>query len=293
MGSGLRRLRRAVGLRGPALAVLLLCLAGPIGSAAAPVGRPHRIVSLNTCADQYLIALADKDQVAALTQFARDPGMSFYSDRAKAYPITQGQAEAVLALRPDLVIASPYQDASLAAMLTGRVRFLDIGAAESFDEVVSQTRLIADAIGQHQRGEALVRSMQARVAAAGDRPLGGVAAHYQRGGYITGPGTLMDDLMGRAGLVNLARRLNGGALGQVSLEQIIYDRPDFLIFTEGESPTQDEGSLSLEHPALNVAVPPARRLHIPAALTICGGPSYPAALELLQAEADRARAAPR
>src|ERR1700721_4359183 len=106
MGSRLRRLRRAVGRRGPALAVVLLSLIGPMGRAA---GRPQRIVSLNTCADQYLIALADKDQVAALTQFARDPGFSFYADRAKAYPVTQGQAEAVLALRPDLVITSPYQ----------------------------------------------------------------------------------------------------------------------------------------------------------------------------------------
>jgi len=264
---------------------------GPVGGEAA--GRPQHIVSLNTCADQYLIALADKDQVAALTQFARDPSFSFYALRAKAYPVTQGQAEAVLALHPDLVITSPYQGAGLLAMLKGRARFLDIGEADSFGDVVKQTRLIADAIGQHQRGEALVLSMEARVAAAGRRPLGGVAANYQRGGYITGPGTLMDDLMGRAGLTNLARRLNGGALGQVSLEQIVYDRPDFLIFTDGESPTPDEGSLSLEHPALNDAVPPARRLHVPASLTLCGGPSYPAALELLQAEADRARAARR
>ncbi len=282
-----------MGQGGAALALLLLSVSAPSASAAAPAGRPHRIVSLNACADQYLIALADKDQVAALTQYARDPGISFYSDKAKAYPFTKGQAEAVLALRPDLVIASPYQGASLLAMLKGRVRLLDIGSAESFEAVVKQTRLVADAIGQHPRGEALVRAMQGRVAAAGRRPLGGVAAHYQRGGYITGPGTLMDDLMTRAGLTNLARRLNGGALGQVSLEQIVYDRPDFLIFTDGETRGQDEGSLSLEHPALNDAVPPSRRLHIAAALTICGGPSYPAALEALQAEADRARAARR
>jgi len=262
--------------------------ANPVAGAAP--GRPHRIVSLNACADDYLIALADKSQVAALTRFARDPSFSVYADRAKAYPFTKGDAEAVLALHPDLVIASPYRRADALALLQGRAPILDLKSTDSFADVVDETRAVAAAIGQPARGETLIRAMQARVDAAGRLPAGGVAAHYQRGGFITGPGTLMDDLMTRAGLINLARR-KGGALGQMSLEQIVYAHPDFLIFTDGASAGQDEGSLSLDHPALARAIPPARRLHIPSAMTVCGGPSYPDALERLQAEARRAKAA--
>jgi iron complex transport system substrate-binding protein len=284
-----RRGFRRVGLA--ALASIIVVSASFVSAGAPP--QPHRIVSLNACADEYLMALADKRQIAALTQFARDPSLSYYADKARAYPYSQGQAEAVLALRPDLVIASPYRRADALALLKGRVRIVDLKPAKSFDDVISQTRLIAAAIGQPARGEALIRSMQARVAAAGRQPLHGIAAHYQRGGFITGPGSLMDDLMTRAGLINLARRLHGAALGQVSLEQIVYDRPDFLIFTDGAPADQDEGSLALDHPALARAVPPARRLHISAALTVCGGPSYPDAVERLQAEAVRARAASR
>ena len=273
-------------LRSACVAALALAL-GCAGTAfAAP--RPQRIVSLNACADQYLIALADKGQVTALTQFSRDPGLSFYADRARAWPISQGQAEAVLAMKPDLVITNPYRRANDLALLKGRVKLLDLKPAASFDDVVRQTRRVAAAIGQPARGEALVRDMQARVAAAGKRPLDGVAAQYQRGGYLTGPGTLMDDLMRRAGLTNLARRRQGTAIGRMSLEQIVYDRPDYLIVTDTGG--QDEGALALEHPALTRAVPEARRLHLPSALAVCGGPAYPAALERLQAEADRARA---
>lgn len=286
--------RRGRDFAAQAIGVALAALLGLASAGVAPAAgqsAPHRIVSLNACADQYLIALADKDQIAALTQFARDPSLSFYADRAGAYPTSQGQAEAVLALRPDLVIASPYRRAGDLGLLKGKVRILDLKPAESFDDVIRETRMIATAIGHPERGEALIASMRARVDAAGRRPLGGVAAHYERGGFITGPGSLMDDLMTRAGLVNLARRLNGGSIGRLSLEQIIYQRPDFLILTDAASIGQDEGSRSLEHPALERAVPPARQLHIPAALTVCGGPSYPAALERLQAEADRAQAA--
>jgi iron complex transport system substrate-binding protein len=295
MRSSLNRRCVRPGLRWAGAAVLALIAVISAHAAPPPAATPHRIVSLNACADEYLIALADKDQVTALTQFARDPSLSFYASRAAAYPYTQGQAEAVLALRPDLVIASPYRRAESLALLHGRVRILDLKPTHSFEEVVQETRAVAAAIGQRQRGEALIRSMQARVDAAGRRPLGGVAAHYQRGGFITGPGSLMDDLMTRAGLVNLARK-DHGVLGRMSLEQIVYARPDFLIFTdEAQSSrdrgSQDEGSLALEHPALARSVPEARRLHLPSALTVCGGPSYPAALEGLQAEADRARAA--
>ncbi|OBS50527.1 hypothetical protein A8B73_21335 [Methylosinus sp. 3S-1] len=249
---------------------------------------PSRIVSLNACADQYLIALADKSQIAALTHFSRDPSLSYYAEAAKDYPVTKGEVEAVLALRPGLVITNPYRRADDLALLKGKVEILSLKPANSFAEVVEETRRIAAAIGQSERGEALARAMQTRVAAAGQRPIGGIAAHYQRGGYLTGPGTLMDDLMSRAGLDNLARRLNGGKIGRLSLEEIIARRPDYLVVSNAGGEGQDQGELVLEHPALARAVPAARRLHVPAAFTVCGGPSYPDALERLQAEAARA-----
>ena len=54
-------------------------LAAPVLAATPPPTTPHRIVSLNACADGYLIALADKSQVATLTRYARDPMLSFYA----------------------------------------------------------------------------------------------------------------------------------------------------------------------------------------------------------------------
>jgi iron complex transport system substrate-binding protein len=268
--------------------------AAALGWAAAVSGpaaaRPERIVSFNACADGYLLALADRSQIAALTQFARDPAYSVNVAQARTYPYTKGQAEAVLALRPDLVIASPYRRAESLALLKGRARIVDLPPANSFDEIVQQTRMVAAAIGQSARGEALIKAMRARVDAAGRRPLGGVAAYYERGGILIGTGSLMDDLMTRAGLINLARKLHKGALGRLSLEGIVYARPDYLILGNEAGRGQDEGGQMLDHPALTRAVPLSRRLHIPSALTACGGPAYPDALERLQAEADRVRA---
>jgi iron complex transport system substrate-binding protein len=46
----------------------------------------------------------------------------------------------------------------------------------------------------------------------------------------------------------------------------------------------DQGSALLWHPALLAAVPPERRLYVPANLTICGGPSTPFAIDAVAAE---------
>ena len=53
-------------------------------AAFAAAGLP-RIVSLNLCADPYLMAFADKTQIAALTHLSRDPDMSAYAEAAQAF----------------------------------------------------------------------------------------------------------------------------------------------------------------------------------------------------------------
>ena len=61
------------------LALAALTLTGTAHAA------PRRIVSLNVCADQYLIALADKGQIAALSSNALDPELSAAADKARGY----------------------------------------------------------------------------------------------------------------------------------------------------------------------------------------------------------------
>jgi hypothetical protein len=55
-----------------------------------------------------LLRLADRDQIAAVTHLAADPGQSYMSDRARGLGITNGLAEQVIALRPDLVLAGVF-----------------------------------------------------------------------------------------------------------------------------------------------------------------------------------------
>lgn len=102
-----------------------------------------------------------------------------------------------------------------------------------------------------------------------------VAAYYQRRGFLTGTGTLVDDLMQRLGLVNFASRLDEPLLARASLEEMALARPDFLIVMTGSSEVQDRGTEMLQHPLLG-GVP---RVEIPQAWTVCGAPAYVRAAE--------------
>src|SRR3546814_13830557 len=78
---------------------------------------------------------------------------------------------------------------------------------------------------------------------------GRVAAYYQRRGYMTGTGTLIDELMTRVGLVNLAGQLGEPPLSQLSLEEMVAAEPDFLIVESATDVGTDQGSVMLHHPA--------------------------------------------
>lgn len=263
---------------------------GPSGQDDAwPEGKPGRIVSLNLCADQYLLALADREQIAGLTRNAPDPAMSAAASQARGLPILKGSAEEVAAIEPDLVLgASKRRSDMLAGLPRGSYRTIELPTARSFADIVVHVRQVARAVGHPERGEALIAKMERDLAAIHMANVDRVAAYYQRRGFLTGTGTLVDDLMRRSGVTNLAEKLDKPILAQLSLEELIEARPDYLIVESDSDEVVDQGTEMLNHPLLK-DIP---RIRLPQAWTVCGGPAYVDAARSLSrqlAEAEKAR----
>lgn len=264
------------------MVIAALCVLGLTG-AASPA--PRRIVSLNTCADQYVLALADPEQIAALSPYGHDPELSAAGARARKFRVLRRPAEEVLAIRPDLLIGFPDGAGGVVGAPPGQWRRLGLASADSFATIRAQIREVATAVGHPERGDALIRAMERDLAALPRATRGGVAAYYQRRGYMTGTGTLVDELIHRAGLTNLAARLGKPALAQVPLEQMIAARPDWLIVESGSEKIVDQGTEMLHHPALR-SIP---RIRLPQAWTVCGGPAYVKAARSIVAQLRDAR----
>lgn len=277
-------MRRLLHLAVTSLFTLGAAAAPAVPQPAGPPVRPQRIVSLNLCTDQLLLALADRGQIAALTRNARDTEMSAAAAQAQGIPLLRESSEQLFALRPDLILGMPAsRHPMLQPLGPAKYRTIDLESAESYDAIVAQVRTVAAAVGHPARGEALIRRMDGELARIGKLKGSKVAAYYQRRGYMTGTGTLIDDLMARTGLVNLAAKLGKPPLSQVSLEEMVASRPDYLIVESATDRVVDQGTEMLHHPALR-GIP---RISIPQAWTVCGGPAYVQAARGIVSQAAR------
>ena len=269
-----------------------LGLAGLASFAAAEPAPPARIVSINLCADELLLALADPGQIAALSIYATDPDLSFMAEAAEHFRHDAAAAETVVDLKPDLVLAGRFTKRATRDMLKRLgYRVVELDAVSSIAQSVAQIGSVAALVGHADRGAALIAAIEAaearaRAAAPRDAPPP-TAVFYQRRGYVTGGNTLTNELMAVVGLANQGGALAGKSGGFVSLERLVVARPDYLVVGASDLPAIDQGSALLAHPALTALYPPDKRILLPNRLTVCGGPSLPAALDWLSAEAAR------
>jgi iron complex transport system substrate-binding protein len=221
----------------------------------------ERVVSLNLCTDQMLVLLAS-EKIAALSPLSRDPALSLVAARAAHLPVVRASAEAVLRLRPDLILAAPYgAQTTLALLQQEHAPVLRIGLAQDFAGIRQMTRLLASALGVPPRGEALLVAMDATLEALPHPDHDLRALVWEPRGLTAGPGTLMDAVLHAAGVTNAS---DGSP---VSLEALLRHPPDLLVVPTAAAYPSLATSL-LDHPALT-SLP---RRAVPPALTICAGP---------------------
>jgi len=254
--------------------LLLLSLAACV-QAVPPQSRPGAaptIVSLNPCTDAVLAEVADPGQIVAISAYSHDPASSSMDLAvARRFPATSGTVEELLALRPQLVIGTPFMSpASVQAIGRLGLRLERVGIATSVDESLAQVRQVAALAGHPERGEALVGRIEAALA-ANAAPAGSPvpALVWQGGGIVPGDGTLIADLLRRTGFVNAAAARGLGQADMLPLEQLLA-APPRLIFAAGHGLGNEDRMLA--HPAL-AALSGTRREPLDPALLWCGGPT--------------------
>lgn len=263
---------------GRAGAILALVLLIPPTEAAAD--PPKRIASINLCADQYLLSLVPRSHILALSPFADDPNMSAAADAARGIPKVKDDVESVLALKPDLVVASAYTRPSTIALL--RQHGLDVFAvpdATNFEELRKQIDVTAKALDVPEKGAVLKRRLDAALARIEGKGEGRRALYLDRGGFVTGARTLIGAAFAHAGLANAAKSLGVDAIAPVPLEIVMLAKPEIIV-TPGVSDSQDQGAVALRHPAL-ASLAGTRTIHLPVSDTVCPGPSWIGALNRL------------
>lgn len=254
-----------------------------------PVSARPRVVSINLCADQLLVPLADPGQILGLSPYARDKLRSGVAAEAARFPALSGTAEEVLALRPDLVLAGRFTKRATRELLRAHgVRLVELDAARSLDEAKAQLRQVAGLLGHPERAEAAIARIEAATARARAAAVTRLTVlPLQRRGWVAGGGTLLGSMLQ---VVGLTPAMNGRGLGRfATLEEIIAMKPDLLVVSEAGERAEDQGAAMLLHPALAQRYPGEKRIVLPDSLNLfCGGPGLAEALDTLAAEIGRA-----
>jgi iron complex transport system substrate-binding protein len=267
------------------VAIAILLVPAALGAAA---GIPKRIVSLNLCTDELVLRLADRANIASITWLSKDRISANVVDLAADLPVNHGLAEEIIPLDPDLVVAGTFTARTAVAMLKAtRFPVTEFGVAHSLADVRSGIRKMAALVGEPARGEALVASFDGRLAeigtpAPGRRP---TALVFNANGFTVGAGTLVDDIMTRAGLDNVAAHMKLGNYSQLPLEIAVRSDVDILIISARRDGPPSLATALLDHPVLSKLGPKTHIVVLPTNLWSCGGPEVAEAIARLRAAA--------
>lgn len=241
----------------------------------AALASPQRVMSINLCADQLLLTLAEPSQIASLSWLAFEEDDAALAQQAAGFERNFGSAEELVRTSPDLVLTGPYT-ANFANGLARRLGFkvLAIPPATNLDEVISNLRALGAALAQTERAERVIANMQSRMATlVAQQPRTPISAIFVRpGGFTVGANSLAHDLMELAGLYNVAAAGGLDRWGSLSMEALLTSGADLLVVSNYRSDASSLTNESLRHPAFKALQSRLRVRQVPAKLVACGGP---------------------
>ena len=268
-----------------AAAWLAACIAG-----AAAAGPLPTVASINVCADQHLLSLADPEQILTVSWLAADPEESLFAREAQRHTLNYGTAEELLKFAPDVVLAGTYTSPFTRSLLRRLgYRVVELAPEASVADIERNVRLVATVVGHVERGEQLIAMLHDAVRAldAGRPPRSLPTVIVRPGGFTVGTDSLANELLYLAGLHNTAAEQGLDRWGSLSMEALLTSGPELIVLTGYRSSQPSLANAVLEHPALHGLSSAQRTVVVPSALWSCGLPASIEAAALLQRAARR------
>ena len=261
----------------------LLLLFGAATASAAD--KPQRIVSINVCTDQLLLALVERERIVSLSHLTADPYTSWVGSEADGLYANRGTAEEVIALDPDLILAAPFGFRPTVAILE-RLGYsvVELPIATSLDDIAANLRALADAVGEQARANTVIAKFDAEIEHqayrdAGPRPL---FVSYEADGWMTGSDSLVADVARTAGFEPLGERLGFSGGRRVSLEELLLLEPQLMDLGHPWDESPALVSETMRHPAMRALIERTPLIEVPDPLWICGSVRTLEALAILR-----------
>lgn len=201
--------------------------------------RPQRIVSVTEGTDEILFGLVAPSRIVGVTKYAAEPGESWVAGRVGSIKqFASANAEAILALKPDLIFVASYTKPGVVQQLEqGGVPVIEFSTFNSLADIQRHILLMGRAVGETAKARRLVAHMNAQLASVHAKVAKLPPTHvlyYASDGYVFGAKTTPDELLRDAGAVNVADAAGITSWKKVTLETVASLKPDWLLTDENE-----------------------------------------------------------
>lgn len=268
----------------PVISILYLgaaLLAAPLGVLASSTAA-----SIDYCADQYLIEVADPNNIIAVSR-GGDDDYSFHREKARLYPALRASIEEAAALRPSIILrqwgGGPNAEAAFSR--TG-AKVVSLEFASDFSGVRRNLRMVGAALGQETSAEKAVTTLDNRLQEISKGSIDPqiTALYVTPGGVTAGRDTMIDAIFSAAGVSNKAGHLEFWA--PMPAERILADPPDLIVagFFDSDGERINHWSAA-RHPALTQLFNHIPTVHLTPDLISCAGAHSVRAVEMIHSAA--------
>ena len=213
-----------------------------------PEAAPARIVSLAPNLTEILFALGLGDRVVGDTDYCNYPPEA--ARLTKVGGFVNPNPESIVALRPDLVVATPnVGNRPFVERLMATGARVEVVQARNVEEIFPAVEAIARACGVAERGRDLAAKLRADLARqrarVGGRERPRTLFCLQIEPLLAaGPGSYPGDLIAMAGGANIVPA-SAGSYPSLSLEQVVRAAPEVIVQTLMDTKDGASGSASL------------------------------------------------
>jgi iron complex transport system substrate-binding protein len=206
-----------------------------LGRLVAINGTPQRIISLAPSNTEILFALGLGDKVVGVTMYCDYPPEA--QDKEKVGDYYGPDIEKIIALQPDLILATDFHRFDLIPALEQQGFAVFAVAPQTLDDVLESIQKIGEITGKEAEASELVKGMKSKIEEIEEQTK--ALEQKPRVFYMTwhdpmwtvGRNTWIDDLITIAGGVNIfSQYFESGAM--VEIEWVIFLNPEIIIASE-------------------------------------------------------------
>ena len=200
--------------------------------------RPKRIISLSPANTEILFALGLDEEIVGVTEFCNYPPEA--KDKEKIGGYSNPNLEKIVSLKPDLILAD-YGNPIKGIKQIESLGYTLVGLnPKTIEDILRNIKLVGKITGKTKEASELISNMKERLNSVEERVRSLDEGEKVRVLYViwykplwtAGSGTFIDELIKKAGGINIASELSG--YKQMSLEKVIEKNPQVIVVGESK-----------------------------------------------------------